>query len=507
MRLQLTFALVLTGCAAPQADAPPPAAPAPAPAPAPAAIVFPEEPFRAHQPAAGDPRDFAAPHVERFTLASGIDTYLVERHNLPIVSLSLEMEGGAAVDPRGKDGLAGVCSALMSDGTDKLDKLAFEAALADLASEVNSGAGPDLHQVSMSSLRKNLDATLDLWADTLLRPGLRQEELDRSLKRRIAGLAQLKGSPAGVAPRLAGSIVFGPQHLHGRMATEGSYRALTLADCKKFVATRIRPSGAKLFVVGDITRAELTSKLAARLGGWTGRAPAVARPGAPHPRKGKLFFVDIPRAAQSMVLVLAPGPQRKAADFHPTSIMSGILGGGFTSRINMNIREKHGYAYGASGGFLYTRDGSHFRSTASVRTNVTKESIQEILREVSAMASGEPTDEELTREKDGRVLALPARFATGEQTLAAFRELVYFGLPLDYFDSYVGKVKAVDRTAVKKAAARHLHPGELQILVVGDGKVVLPRLEELVAAREIPGPIVKLDADGKPLGAETVAAN
>jgi zinc protease len=233
----------------------------------------------------------------------------------------------------------------------------------------------------------------------------------------------------------------------------------------------------------------------------------VAQPGAAHPRKGKLFFVDIPKAAQSMVLILASGPQRKAPDFHPTSIMAGILGGGFTSRINMNIREKHGYAYGAGGGFLYTHDGSHFRATASVRTNVTKESIEEMLKEVSAMASGEPTDEELTREKDGRVLALPARFATGEQTLGAFRELVYFGLPLDYFDGYVGKVKAVDRAAVRKAAARHLHPAELQILVVGDGKVVLPRLEELVAAKEVPGPIVKLDADGKPLGAETVAAN
>jgi zinc protease len=500
------IALALTACAAPQADAPPPAVPVPAVAPAPPPVVFPDEPFRAHQPPPAQARAFAAPHVQQFTLPDGIEATLVERHNLPIVSLSLDMYGGASLDPKGKDGLASVCTSLMSEGTQKLDKLAFEEALADLASEVSSGAAVDRHQVSMSSLRKNLDATLDLWTDTLLRPGLRQDELDRSLKRRIAGLAQLKGSPAGVAPRLAGSIVFGPQHLHGRMATEGSYRALTLADCQKFVATRIKPRGAKLFVVGDITRAELESKLAARLGGWSGRAPAPPQPAAAHPRKGKLFFVDIPKAAQSMVVVLASGPQRKAPDFHPTSLMAGILGGGFTSRINMNIREKHGYAYGAGGGFVYTRDGSHFRATASVRTNVTKESIQEILKEVRAMASGEPTDEELSREKDGRVLALPARFATGEQTLGAFRELVYYGLPLDYFDSYVAQITAVNQAAVKKAAARHLHPAELQILVVGDGKVVLPGLEELVTAKEVPGPIVKLDADGKSLGADTVAS-
>jgi zinc protease len=256
-------------------------------------------------------------------------------------------------------------------------------------------------------------------------------------------------------------------------------------------------------VVGDITRADLTTKLASRLAGWSGRPKLASRPGKPQPRKGKLFFVDIPKAAQSVVQILAQGPVRKAPDFQPTSIMTGILGGGFTSRINMNVREKHGYAYGAGGGFQYTREGSTFRANASVRTNVTKESIQEMLKEIRGLATGEPTDDELVREKDGRILALPARFATGEQTLGAFRELVYFGLPLDYWDSYVARVKAVDIASVKKAAAKHLHPGDLQILVVGDRKTVLPRLEELVASKEVPGPIVILDPDGKPTTGET----
>jgi zinc protease len=391
----------------------------------------------------------------------------------------------------------------MSDGTTKLDKIAFEEALADIASNVNSDAGADRHEVSMSALSKNLEATLDLWADSLLRPGMRQDEFDRSIKRRIAGLTQLKGSPAGVAGRLAGSVVYGPQHLHGRFATEQSYRALGLDDCKKFVAEHIKPQGSNLFVVGDISRAELTAKLAARLAGWTGKPKLAARPGKPQPRKGKLFFVDVPKAAQSVVQILALGPPRKAPDFQPTSIMSGILGGGFTSRINMNIREKHGYAYGASGGFAYTREGSTFRASGSVRTNVTKESIQEMLKEIRGLASGEPTDDEVVREKDGRILALPARFATGGQTLGAFRELVYFDLPLDYWDSYVARVKAVDKAAVKKAAVKHLHPRDLQILVVGDGKTVLPKLEELVASKEVPGPIVVLDPDGKPRNGES----
>jgi zinc protease len=507
MRLLLAIVLLAAACAGPQADAPPPQPPAPVRPVEPVApvLTFPDEPFRAHQPAPGEPHEVKTPQLERFKLPGGISVFMIERHNLPIVSMSLDFEGGGAIDPRGKEGLASVCSGLMSDGTAKLDKIAFEEALADIASNVNSEAGADRHEVSMSTLSKNLEATLDLWADALRRPGLRQEDFDRSIKRRIAGLAQLKGSPAGVAGRLAGSVVYGPQHLHGRFATEQSYRALSLADCKKFAAERIKPEGAQLFVVGDINRADLTTKVAPRLAGWTGRPRLAARPAKPQPRKGKLFFVDVPKAAQSVVQILALGPPRKAPDFQPTSIMSGILGGGFTSRINMNIREKHGYAYGAGGGFQYTREGSTFRATASVRTNVTKESIQEMLKEIRGLASGEATDEEVAREKDGRILALPARFATGAQTLGAFRELVYFGLPLDYWDSYVTRVKAVDRAAVKKAT-RHLRPGALQILVVGDRKTVLPKLEELVANKEVPGPIVILDPDGKPAGAESPAA-
>jgi zinc protease len=508
MRRLVAAALIVlpAACAGPRTEAPlapPAAAAASGTAVATPVLNFPDDPFRAKQPQAGEPHEMQAPRLERFELPDGISVFLVERHNLPIVSLFLDFEGGSAVDPRGKEGMASVCAGLMSDGTAKLDKIAFEEALADMASDVNSDTTVDQHRVSMSTLRKNLDATLDLWADTLLRPALRQDELDRDIKRRIAGLAQLESRPAAVAGRLAGSIVYGPQHLHGRFPTESAYRAVRLADCKRFVAEHVKPQGAQLFAVGDITRDELAGKLTPRLAGWSGRPRKTAHATRPQPRKGKIFFVDMPRAAQSVVHLLALGPPRKAPDFQPTNVMSGILGGGFTSRINMNIREQHGYAYGASGGFQYTREGSTFRATASVRTNVTKESIQEMLKEIRGLAGGEPEDDEVAREKDGRILALPARFATGVQTLAAFHELVYFGLPLDYWSSYVAQVRAVDRAAVKKAAATHLRPADLRILVVGDRATVLPKLEELVASKEITGDIVMLDAEGKPVARGT----
>jgi zinc protease len=438
--------------------------------------------------------------LERFKLKSGIDVFLVERHNLPIVSLSLVFDGGSSLDPIGKEGLAAQCIGLMTDGTRELDKIAFEEALADLASSVSSGASADTHAVGLSALKKNLDATLDLWAASLLRPGLRRDEFDRALKRRLAGLQQMKGVPAAVAGRLAGSIIYGERHVYGRFATEASLRALAPEDCGPFIADHVKPAGARLFVVGDVTRAEIEDKIGGRVAGFKGRPRPAPRPGPPAPRKGRVFFVDMPDAPQSVVTLMHEGPKRTAADHPSTSVMSGILGEGFSSRINMNIREKHGYAYGARGAFQYTRADSTYRASASVKTDVTKESVLEMLKEIRGMRDGDPTAEELDREKQGRILSLPARFATGAEALEAYRELVYYGLPLTTYDSYVKNIASVDGAAVRRAARKHLRPERLRLFVVGDGKVVLPKLRELAALPELggAGEVVVLDADGKP---------
>jgi zinc protease len=480
----------------------PTSAPAATPPPPIPDLQFPNEPFRAAPPAAGEMRPLKTPALERFSLPGGITVFLVERHTLPLVSMSLIFEGGSAIDPKGKEGLAAVCAGLLSDGTEKLDKIAFEEAQADIASSIASGAATDQHWVSVDTLKKNLGVSLELWTDTLLRPGMRQDELDRNLKRSIAGLQQMKGNPGAVAGRLSGSVVYGAHHLYGRFATEASYGAISLPDCKEFVADYVKPQGSRLYVVGDVSKAELTQELTARLKGWSGRPKASPPVGTPRPRAGKIFFVDMPNAPQSVVQLMHLGPPRKAPDYHPTSIMSGILGGGFASRINMNIREKHGYAYGARGAFDYARQGSIFRASASVRTDVTKESIEEILNEIRGLKAAPPSDEELVREKDGKVLALPAQFATGGQVLSAFRDLIYFGLPMNYFDNYIPNVRAVDKAAVKKAAAKYLKPESIQLLVVGDGKIVLPKLQELVSSKELKelhGKIVELDTDGNPV--------
>ena len=484
--------------AAPVGEAQP--APPPPEAPLPE-LKFPDnEAFRKTQPGPGAVKDFKAPPIQRYKLKNGVEVFHVERHELPTVSADLVFEGGSVNDPPGKEGLATMCVALMGEGTEKLDKIAYNEALADLASSVNTYAAGDQQGVGMESLTKNLDATIALWADTLLHPGMRADELERMRKRRLESLKQQKGNVSGVAGRLTASIVHGDKHPYGRIPVEDSIKAVKLDECKKYLGDYFKPAGARLYVVGDITKADVEKKLGGAMGAWKGAPKKTKAIPKPAPRKGRVFFVDVPGSPQSAVALVHVGPPRKAKDYFATSLMAAILGGGFASRINMNIREEKGWAYGARGGFGYNRSWSVFNAGGSIVAEKTKDAVLEILKEIKGMRDAEARDDEMEREKDGAILALPSLFQTRQSVLGTYRSLLYFGLPLNYYDSYVKNVQGLDKAAIKKAAMAHLESKDLRLFVVGDGKTVLPMLKDLVQAKALgAGDLVVLDADGKVL--------
>jgi predicted Zn-dependent peptidase len=469
----------------PSAPVSDPAAPPTAPAPseaapvnfpptqlaAPQALTFPDETFRATQPVAGAPRPFRLPRMKPFTLKNGIKVYLVEQHTLPIVSLDLNFDGGSRLDPAGKDGLASVCMSLVNEGTTALDKIAYNEALADLASTIATYAAPDSQGISLSTLSKNLQPTLELFRQVLLTPGMRAADLDRLGKRRIESIRQSKGSPGSIVNRVSDAVLFGAAHPLGSVETEASINAITLEDCKAHAAQWLHPRGARLFVVGDMTEAQLRKAFdGPELASFTGSVPAMPAVPRPEPIAGRIFLVHVPGAAQSQVQALNFGPKRVSPDFFATSMMAAVFGGGFTSRINMNLREDKGYSYGARGGFSYSREFGTFAAGSSVRTDASYQSLLEIDRELKAMWSGKKpvTKEELEREKTGAVLSLPARFATANAALGQYRGLVYFGLPLDYYARYVATLEKVGLRDVSAAAAKHLRPGQAVYLVVGD---------------------------------------
>ncbi|HTJ44569.1 MAG TPA: pitrilysin family protein [Kofleriaceae bacterium] len=543
MRTRALLWIAIASCCPPKTKtAPPPVAenpmpaPTPPPAPPPAPeppkpvtqtaqpqeLAFPDEDFRKAQPAPGPERPFHLPHVQTIKLKNGITAYLVEQHTLPIVSWDLTFDGGSLADPQGKEGLASQCMSLVGEGTQKLDKIAFSEALADLASSVSAYAGDDLQGVGASTLTKHVDETFALFADVVQTPGLRADDFDRLTKRRIESIKQQKGAPGSVAGRVSGPILYGPKHRLGRPVTEATLGAITLDDCKAYHAKWLHPRGARLFVFGDMTEEKLRGLFeGSALAGWAGSVPTAPAEPAPHMLAGRIFLVDIPGAQQSVVALMGFGPPRNANDYMQTMIMSSVLGGGFASRINMNLREDKGYSYGARAGFAYDRKRSVFSATAQVRTDSTYQSLLEIDKEVNALAAGgtPATDVEIDREKQGAILGLPAKFATGSSALQMYRSLVYYGLPLDYYASYVDKVKKVAGKAVGSAAKAHLKPGEAVYVVVGDanatmivrdgktdkplekdGKPVTLRaaLTDLAASGKLgKGGLVVLDADGQ----------
>jgi predicted Zn-dependent peptidase len=493
------------------------------PDPDPQNLDFPTgEKFRAEQPKAGEPRPFQLPVVNRFKLDNGITAYLIESHDLPTISVDLNFDGGQVTDPKGKEGLASVCMDMMSEGTERLEKIEYKEALADTASSIGSYAGGESHGVSMRTLTKHLDATHALFVETLMTPGMRDNDFKRMITRRLESLKQAKGSPRSVSGRVADSILYGKKHQFGRITTETSYGALSVDDCKAYHKKWLKPRGAKLFVVGDMTATQVNDRFG-KIEGWKGKAKKAVKLPKPKPRKGRIFFVHIPGAAQSSVRMMHFGPKRKAKGYFANDLMSQVLGGSFASRLNMNLREDKGYSYGARGGLVYSRDFGEFYASSSVRSDSTYQTILEMHTEMKAMAKGSAkvTDEELTRVKNGVILGLPGSFATSRQALGNYRNLVYYGLRLDYYNTFVDKVSAVTRKQVNKAAKKHLKPKEVIILVVGDadapmihrvgdkdeplmkdGKQVTLReaLEDLSKEKKLgKGGLVILDADGKRL--------
>lgn len=480
----LVFGL-LTGCGkkaveadaapAPSSPTPPPteasdAAPGPDAGPsaadATAADTAVDPNFRATRPAASEPTPLTLPSITPFKLGNGLEVFLVPTA-LPTLSMTFEFDVGVIDDPDDALGLASACLDLFSEGTERLDKVAWSEALADHAVSIYSPAGFETSTIVVRALASKLGPALDLFAEMMNTPGLRQDDLSRILDDRRAALAQSRGTPAGIAQRLLGAVVWGKDHPYGRIQQMSHIDNITLDRCRALV-TQLKPSGARLWVVGQVAREDLTRELESRLATWTGEAPKRREvPPAATPN-GRIHAVHVPGAVQSVIVVGYPGPARAADDFEATSIMAQIFGGSFSSRVNMNLREDKGYAYGARGGFTYRRGGSHLSVSASVEVTTTALALAEVAKETRIMRESPPKEEELVRERDGALQALPARFAKPSSTLDELRTLHYFGLPLDWYSGHDKRLAALTVDAIHEAAKKHLPESQLVVLVVGD---------------------------------------
>jgi zinc protease len=460
--------------------------------------------LRAALPPAGPDPTFKLPASQRRTLSNGLEVVLIEHHEMPVVGMQLTVRGGAAADPTSQAGLASITADLLDEGTLTRDALTLSRELDGIGARLGTGADWDANSVGILSTARQLDKALSLFADVVLNPALPEPDLNRLRRTRITQLAQRRDDPAAIVGTVYSKLLYGRQHAYGHLMSgdETSLAAITRNDVRSFYDKYYRPNNSTLIVAGDVTMATLIPKLEKAFGGWARGDVAAVDVSSPAPRdKAILYLVDKPGAAQSQIAIGTVGLARTTEDYYPLLVMNTILGGQFSSRVNMNLRENKGYTYGARTGFDYRRGAGPFSATAGVQTAVTKESVVEFLKELKGIRGDIPvTQAELDFAKQSIIRGFPRSFETPEQIAQRLGTLLLYGLPADYYDSYIQNVSAVTIADVQRVAQRYLDPGKMAILVVGDRAVVEKGLREIEG---VGSSLVLLDIEGNPVAGVT----
>ncbi len=477
----------------PRAEEPPVDRAAQAPIASPPAASASDDFDRAARPTPGPTPGFAPPKVVRRKLSNGLDVIIAERHTLPILGLNLVVKGGETLTPAGKEGLASLTADLLTEGTATRDALALAGAASEIGATLAAGSDLEGMSLTMTTFSTNAPKALALFTDVVLHPSFPEKDLERLRVQRLGALLRQADRAEAIARVVFPRLVYGDAHPYGRpeQGTPKSVKALTRDDVLALHRRLFVPNNAALIVTGDTTPEAIIPALEAALKGWK---PGESIPAASHETpKGKplsIYLVDKPAAAQSVIAIGQVGVARKTPDYYALQVLNSIFGGAFGSRINMNLREKKGYTYGARSSFDFRQGPGPFQAGAPVKTEVTKESVVELVRELNEIVGPQgATEEEVRAQKDRIVKLFPARFETiagGFQSLAtALADLVLYDLPDDYFSTYQARVEAVTKADVDRVARKYLDPSQMAILIVGDRAKVEPALKTLPYARVI----------------------
>ena len=454
-----------------------------------------DEPWRFEMPTPGATRPLQLPTPASATLPNGLTLILNERRGLPIVAANLVFRTGSDANPLDKVGLASFVSAMLDEGTTTRDALEIADEVAYLGSSLTTGSTMDATTVRSRSLLKNFDATLNLMADVVLRPSFPAEEIERQRASRLGELAQGRDNPGQVAAEVMAAALYGPRHPYGYtdIGTEASINAVMRDDMVAFWRQHFVPGNAALVVAGDVSMSELRALAEKAFPAWTGDAPTRAALGAADTTAARLIIVDKPGAPQTQLRVAGIGAARSSPDFRALQVMNTALGGLFSSRINMNLREEHGYSYGARSAFVFRRGAGPFLVAAGVRTDATAPAVTEIFKEIDGMVGQPMGEEELQKAKDSMANSLPGAFETSRNAVNSFSNIFVYDLGLDYYTRYAQQVNAVTAAQALDVARRYVVPEELVVIAVGDRSVIEEDLRKLNL-----GDVEFRDAEGKP---------
>lgn len=442
---------------------------------------------RSALPAVSAAADIDFPDIERITLSNGIEVVFAQRSTVPVVEIALQFDAGYASDQGAKLGLADIAMAMLDEGTKKRKSLEIASEKELLGAQIGASSSLDVSTASLSALKSNLTASLDLFADIVRNPSFPEADLERVRQQALAGIEREKSEPIAIGLRQLPPLLYGDGHAYGvpftGSGTADDVASITQADLRAFHETWVRPDNATVFVVGDTALSEIVPLLEKSFGDW--RAP-IAKKGAKfigevaEATSGQIIIIDRPDSPQSLILAGVLAPPTGAENNIAINAMNDVIGGSFTARVNMNLREDKGWAYGAQTFMRNAKGQRPFMVYAPVQADKTAESVAELVREMEEYVTTRPaTADELTRVVNNNSRALPGQFETASAALGYMMRNKTYGRPDTYVETLPGALRALTIDDVMAAARDVVEPQKIIWLVIGDASVIKGPLEAL----------------------------
>jgi zinc protease len=434
-------------------------------------------------PTLAPPPGLKMPAVQEARLANGLRLVVVPMHEVPLVQVILSVAGGGREDGP-LPGLATFTAGMLDKGAGSRDANTLAADVAYLGATLFAGADWNGVNVALRVPKRSMGPALDLMADVALRPVFSSAEVKRQRDLRLANLVQQRDNPGAVASLHYNAIVFPEGHPYHRPlgGDSASTAGLDSATVRAFYQRAFRPDRATVVITGDITLPEARAELERRFGSWKAlgmATPPMKQALPPSSRPSRVYLIDKPGAAQSVIRIGHRGVERSSVDYYAIQVMNTLLGGSFSSRLNSNLRETKGYTYGARSSFDFQPLPGAFTASADVRTDVTDSSLVEFFRELRRIRDSVVDPIELERTKQYLALRVPGSFETTSQMAGQVGTLLTFGLPFTWFDDYVRRIMAVSAADVQRVAREYIRPDSVSIVIVGDVPKIRPGIERL----------------------------
>ncbi len=441
--------------------------------------IYAQSPDRTKPPQLPPPSQLKLPAVQQFQLSNGLKVVLMEKHDVPLIQLNVVVKMGSVNDPENKVGLSNLTMDMLDEGAAGKSSLELADEIDFLGARITTNSSAHISGINLHTPLSKFDDALKIMSDIVLRPDFPQKELERKKKERLTSLMQMHDQPTAIASAAFNQLLFGKEHPYGRMTNENTIKGFAVDDLKNFYKKYFAANNAVVIAVGAIKKDDLKKKLESAFGKWQkGIVKETTVREAAQVSKRIIYLIDKPGAAQSVISIGRIGAARLTSDYNSIVVMNTLLGGSFTSRLNQNLREKHGYTYGASSRFAFRPVPGSFSASSSVQTEVTDKALIEFFNELNGIRESIP-DEELNRAKNLVALSYPGNFQTVAEIAGQLEEFIQYNLPEKYFAGYVEKMLGVTGSDVNVAAKKYIVPDQIIIVVVGDKSKIEEGIKQL----------------------------